>query len=926
MEHSITLQKFIEALRSAGTPLPPARFLADASGAWTSLSLDARAAILANIGLTDVDAGEVALRVGKVNEGGSTLANVRVILEWGPEPDARDDEHEGADAGAASTSDLPEAPAEPESDRATDPLVAGHDHDPDGVADVPLAEPLSADPLDAMDVENEAPVADAPPMAHVLHDAEDALASVAGHAPESPEDDPPAEADETSTFGEAALHDEDATDESATFLETEEIPGATLPFDDALAQTDADEGETFDLAVIPEDDADFPVETEESAMVADSPETTSPPVAAGTVEDEDAPEGEVEAEEPIVKTGLFGRLFKQKATEIVDESDEPITPIPPVEAPLREIEVYPIQDPYVFVRILYDDSTHEHIYETLEPSLSDRESNILEFVEDTIVDVIEVGLGKLGLKDAAELLTKSIDEIIFDYSIVLSPRSKEKIVYYILRNFLGFGKLDPMMRDTEIEDISCDGPNIPLFVYTRKYESVKSNVMFEDHDEADSFVIRLAQRSGKHISIAEPLLDATLPDGSRLNATLSHEVTAKGSTFTIRKFKPDPFTPPDLVRFGTMNSDILAYWWLAVQNGASAIYAGGTASGKTTSLNAILLFIPPQMKIVSIEDTREVNLPHPNWIPGVTRSGFGPRDSHGRQAGEIDMFTLLKAALRQRPEYILVGEVRGAEAYALFQAMATGHTAYGTMHADSTESVIHRLESAPISIPRSLLEALDIVSIQIQTRIGERRVRRTKELVEIVGLDPHTREILTNEVFSWNPSDDTFEFSGVSYVLERIQMERNLSATDMKLEFEDRKLVIQWLIDQEITDYLEVAHVIQRYYKEKAKLMEEVKRDTADAAAAKAEAEAGAASEDAGEDAEFDASPPPVDDILESGEVPALGAGDARDDDFEDDGFPSPEEDAYTPTHDAYPGEDPTSEDDADVPKDTMDLEDERGA
>jgi flagellar protein FlaI len=362
-------------------------------------------------------------------------------------------------------------------------------------------------------------------------------------------------------------------------------------------------------------------------------------------------------------------------------------------------------------------------------------------------------------------------------------------------------------------------------LYHRKYESLKSNVQFGRHESLDGFVIRLAQRSGKHISIAEPLLDATLPDGSRLNATLSHEVTSGGSTFTVRKFRTTPFTPPDLVRFGTMSVDLLAYWWLAVQHGASAIYSGGTASGKTTSLNAILLFIPPAMKIVSIEDTREINLPHPNWIAGVTRSGFGGRDSHGRQAGEIDMFTLLKAALRQRPEYILVGEVRGQEAFNLFQAMATGHTAYGTMHADSVEAVIHRLESDPINVPRSLLESLDIVSVQIQTRIKGKRVRRTKELVEIVGLDPHTKEILTNTVFVWNAVTDQFEYSGVSYVLEAIQQERNWTPEQMRQEWENRKDLIRWLIQRDVRDFQKVAKTITAYYKDPEKVMQWVRVD-----------------------------------------------------------------------------------------------------
>ncbi|HUR69061.1 MAG TPA: type II/IV secretion system ATPase subunit [Candidatus Thermoplasmatota archaeon] len=514
--------------------------------------------------------------------------------------------------------------------------------------------------------------------------------------------------------------------------------------------------------------------------------------------------------------GLRG-LFAKKAAEAAPKEEARasvvVTELPTLDDNFELIETYAVQEPYAFVRIVHDKRRQEHIYEVVEPALSDREKNILDFIENTIIDVIEVGLSALNKEQAAELLRKHVDEVIYDYSIVLNPVSREKILYYILRDFLGFGMLDPMMRDEYIEDVSCDGPGIPIFLYHRKYESIRSSVTFQGDSVLDSFVIKMAQRSGKHVSIADPLLDATLPDGSRLNATLSDEVTDGGSTFTIRKFKEDPFTIPDLVRFKTMNDELLAYWWLAVQNGASAIYAGGTASGKTTSLNAILLFIPPQMKIVSIEDTREINLPHENWIAGVTRSGFGPRDNNGRQAGEIDMFTLLKAALRQRPEYILVGEVRGQEATALFQAMATGHTAYGTMHADSTEAVIHRLESEPISIPRSLLEALDIVSIQIQTRIGEKRVRRTKELVEIVGLDPHTREILTNQVFTWSPATDEFEFSGVSYVMERIQIERNMSEADMKDEFERRKRIIRWMVDNNIRSLEEVGRIIATYYR-----------------------------------------------------------------------------------------------------------------
>ncbi|MCA1814111.1 MAG: type II/IV secretion system ATPase subunit [Halobacteriales archaeon] len=548
-------------------------------------------------------------------------------------------------------------------------------------------------------------------------------------------------------------------------------------------------------------------------------------------------------EAPPAKTkGLFRRAKKdaQAGDETPKPAEHPVAVVPmapdgkgpawkpPLKASEREVDIYPVNMPFAWVRIVKDVEQHETVYNVLEPPLSEREQRILAFLEDTLVDVIEIPLSALNDKQAQAVLLEHVNQIMYDYSILLEEQSKAKLLYFVERDFLGFGLIDAMMKDDQIEDISCDGPHVPLFMYHRQHESLKSNVQFMTDEALDGFVISLAQRSGKHISIAEPLLDATLPDGSRLNSSLSDEVTSCGSTFTVRKFKQVPFTPPDLVRFGTMSADLLAYWWLAVQYGASSIYAGGTASGKTTSLNAILLFIPPTMKIVSIEDTREINLPHPNWIPGITRSGFGPRDDKGRQAGEIDMFTLLKAALRQRPEYILVGEVRGQEAFTLFQAMATGHTAYGTMHADSVEAVIHRLEGEPINIPRTLLESLDVVSVQIQTRINGKRVRRTKELVEIVGLDPHTKEILTNTVFLWNPATDLFEYSGVSYVLERIQAERNWTPEQMRTEWDNRKEIIRWLIDRDVRDFRAVAKVITAYYKEPDALLKFIRSTVLD--------------------------------------------------------------------------------------------------
>jgi archaeal flagellar protein FlaI len=423
-----------------------------------------------------------------------------------------------------------------------------------------------------------------------------------------------------------------------------------------------------------------------------------------------------------------------------------------------------------------------------------------------------VDLATLDRQGARAYLTAEYEKLARRHSVRLTPLSKERIGYYLERDFLGFGVIDPIMNDPSIEDVSCDGPRYPVFVYHRRYESIRTNVSFDSDETLDGFVMQLVQRSGKHISVADPLVDATLPDGSRLQASLSREVTTRGSTFTIRKFRKDPLTPTDLLAFETLSPEMMAYWWFAVEHGASAIVCGGTASGKTTTLNALSLFIPPNKKIVSIEDTRELNIPHENWIPGVTRAGgTADNESGDKRRGEVDMFDLLKAALRQRPEYLLLGEVRGREAYVLFQAMATGHTVYSTMHADSVQSAVHRLESKPLEIPRNMLSSLDIFTIQAEVRINGRRVRKMREIVELTGIDPRTGELLTNRVFHWDPTEARFKYSGVSFVLGRVAEETNMTEDALRKEFERRVRVLSALQAKGIRDIANVSKCIVDY-------------------------------------------------------------------------------------------------------------------
>ncbi|MBA60546.1 MAG: secretion system protein E [Euryarchaeota archaeon] len=492
----------------------------------------------------------------------------------------------------------------------------------------------------------------------------------------------------------------------------------------------------------------------------------------------------------------------------------------------EELDTYPVYPPFSYVRVLFDKRDYSRFYYVVEPKATKQEQEDLDTIKEVLQRALNINRETLD-ESQEDFLKQAVDDILDSYRLKSRKSNRAKIHYYIERDLIGYGKIDTMMRDPNIEDVSCDGPGVEIFVYHRRFESLRTNVMWEDELELEQYIIRMAQRCGKHISIAEPLLDATLMDGSRIVMTLGREVSTKGSTFTIRRFRDEPFTPVDLLEFKTFSSMQIAFFWLAMQYGMSMLFVGGTASGKTTSLNACSLFLPWQHKIVSIEETRELNLPHPNWIPGCTRQGFGGEGSAtgGKAAGEVDMYDLLRAALRERPEYIIVGEIRGAEAYVLFQAMATGHTTYSTFHADSIQSLVHRLENKPIEIPRVLIPALDGISIQIQTRVGGKRVRRNKGIIEIIGIDPHSHELLTNEAFRWDNTVDEFVFTGKSYIFEKIMMKANLNRVEIMDETKRRQLVIEWCLKKGIRDYKDFARVVAEYYVHPEDVMRQVYED-----------------------------------------------------------------------------------------------------
>lgn len=533
--------------------------------------------------------------------------------------------------------------------------------------------------------------------------------------------------------------------------------------------------------------------------------------------------GETRAPQAVKKFSI-GSLFAAIRTEeeeydakkhgpLVDLS---FTPRPGIE----EIELYPVNEPYAYVRIIYDHATHEYTYFVIEPVLAEQEKDLLKEVKERLFETLDINTKDITREEARHKLREATNDVLQDYGIRLTPVQKEKLHYNMHKDFLGDGLIDPVMHDKYIEDISCDGVHTPIFAFHSSYESMKTTLAYHTSEDLDSFVTKLAQRAGKYISIAEPILDATMQDGSRIQMTLGTEVTAHGSTFTIRKFKDEPITPTDLIEWHTFAPLSIAYIWLAVENGKSAIFAGGTASGKTTALNAISLFIPPMAKIVSLEDTREVKLPHPNWIPSVTRDSF---DTAGR--GEINMYELLRAAMRQRPEYIIVGEVRGKECQTLFQAMSTGHVTYSTTHADSVASVVHRIENPPMDVPRNMLSALDFICVQVQARVGGKRIRRNKQIVEILDIDPRTNELITNEVFKWRSATDEHTYSGKSYLLEEIMEAKGWDEGRMREELKRRQEVLEWMRIKKIRHYKDVAKTLISYHRDPETVIEKVRKD-----------------------------------------------------------------------------------------------------
>ncbi len=469
---------------------------------------------------------------------------------------------------------------------------------------------------------------------------------------------------------------------------------------------------------------------------------------------------------------------------------------------------YALLPPYAYAHIYWDKKENELVYDLEEPVLDNNEKQILKTLEKDMREVVNINvLIEKTTKGKIDYIDKTANLLISELNLKISEESYRKIFYYLFRDFIGLNEAEPLLRDFFIEDIECNGTDTPVYIIHRTYRNMKTNIVYKDLDALSSFVEKLAQRCGKYISYASPLLDGSLPDGSRVNASYTKDITSRGPTFTIRKFTRVPWTPPQLIEFNTLSPEMLAYFWILIEYKANILITGGTASGKTTLLNAVSFFIPPEDRVVSIEDTRELNLARENWLPSVARTSIGVG-----KTGEVDLFSLLKNSFRQNPDYVIVGEVRGKEAFVLFQGMASGHASISTMHADSVDTVVKRLETPPIELSPTLVNTLDAVAIMRHAIVNKKQTRRLSSIVEVVKVDPDG-VALTNTPFIWNPGEDRFYFKKDSKVFNKISSRYGLTREELLKEFSIRTKLLNIWLKGKIFDFEKVQSEINEYYK-----------------------------------------------------------------------------------------------------------------
>ena len=495
-------------------------------------------------------------------------------------------------------------------------------------------------------------------------------------------------------------------------------------------------------------------------------------------------------------------------------------------------ETYPVKSKYIhsfssitaFCNIKFNLVKNSLFYNVIEPPVSINDAKEINKIKKYFEETINIHYEGARTSTAIDFVKNTLKKCIKKYGLTLSKEKLDLYNYYLFRDLIGLGKIDPLLNDSEIEDISCDGVGIPVFVFHRnpQYGSLETNIIFRTKTELDNFVMKLAQRCGKTVSIANPYFDGALPDGTRVQATLSTDIATRGSNFTLRKFKKDPITPSFLLKYKSTDVHVLAYLWFLIEHNTSILVVGGTASGKTSLLNALCLFIPQGQKIISIEDTPEIQLSHPNWVAEVSRQGFETVAGQQKKMGEVSMYDLLKEALRQRPDYIIVGEVRGEEAIILFQAMATGHSGLATIHADSMERLIDRITSKPLDIPPALLETLDVVIFIKRLKYKNVFVRRISEIYEIQGYNRTKKEIISRKVFEWNSKNDSIDTKQESILLGNAYTKKGIAKEIIIEEFKKRAKVLNYMKEKNITQYRDVSKIIKKYYVDSNALIEQI--------------------------------------------------------------------------------------------------------
>jgi len=492
--------------------------------------------------------------------------------------------------------------------------------------------------------------------------------------------------------------------------------------------------------------------------------------------------------------------------------------------PQKDLEdrnlIYPVGKG-VFVHIYPDATNIRDSYVSVEPSSLDSLSRLMDEVDLCLLDYVDdLGDSGVDLEQRTEILLSCLDRIcsvkggLFRRGAVkVTDAELDGLRYLMVRDKEGLGNIEPMMNDPYIEDISCSGVG-ELFVEHKIFGGLSSNISFGDTLDLDRFVIKLSERIGRPVTMRQPIVDAVLPDGSRVNIVYGDDVSKRGSNFTIRKFGSVPMSLLDLIDLGTLSYEMVAYLSLTMGVGLNAFICGETASGKTTLLNALTTLIEPTHKIVSIEDTAELQVPHPNWTREVIRGRPG-------EGSAVSMFDLLRAAMRQRPNEIIIGEIRGEEGAIAFQAMQTGHTCYSTFHASSVEKMIQRLTGAPISVPKTYIDSLSLAIVIGSVRLADgTSARRVTSINEIISYDSESESFNYIEVFRWNSAKDTFEFPGYrnSDILENIVAPKmglpHQEARKMYETMEERALAFRKIHDRGITNFYDLYKLIAQAHRQ----------------------------------------------------------------------------------------------------------------